>query len=123
MRNTIKNVTMVVPVLMISCQVSDHANMGPLMPQTMMTPKARQKVEARPACPAVHCASLSNRSLNVMLALQARAGQLDTPVSGCLLNPDRPAPQASNSDKLRAFLCAHPKLRPSVTERVELAPT
>ena len=38
------NVTMVVPVLITSCQVSLQRNSGPEMPHTTMTSNARQKV-------------------------------------------------------------------------------
>src|SRR5690242_16841835 len=48
-RNTIRNVTIVVPVLMTNCHVSENPNSGPLVPQATTTPAANMKVEARPA--------------------------------------------------------------------------
>jgi hypothetical protein len=42
-RNTIRNVTTVVPVLMTSCHVSLKAKSGPVMIQTRMTATARPK--------------------------------------------------------------------------------
>jgi hypothetical protein len=37
MRKTIRKVTTVVPVLIMSCQVSEYLNIGPVMPQTTIT--------------------------------------------------------------------------------------
>ena len=47
-RKTIRNVTMVVPVLMTSCHVSEKPNNGPLTAQTRRR-CSEMKVEARPA--------------------------------------------------------------------------
>ena len=44
-RKTIRKVTMVVPVLMTSCQVSLKWKSGPVTAQTRMTTTARPKVE------------------------------------------------------------------------------
>ena len=55
----------IVLVLMISCQGSDQPKSGPLTAQITMAARAAQKVEARPACAAVHCAILSKRPLRV----------------------------------------------------------
>ena len=49
MRNTIRKVTMVVPVLMTSCQVSEKWNNGPVKPQTTMIPTAKMKACVLPA--------------------------------------------------------------------------
>jgi hypothetical protein len=43
MRNTIRNVTIVVPVLMTSCHVSENPKIGPVMAQMTITPTARTK--------------------------------------------------------------------------------
>src|SRR4051812_22265439 len=40
MRNTIRNVTTVVPVLITSCQVLSKRKRGPVIPQTRMMPQA-----------------------------------------------------------------------------------
>src|SRR3954452_7461857 len=44
-----RKVTIVVPVLMTNCQVSENWKSGPLMPHATTTPAANRKVEARPA--------------------------------------------------------------------------
>jgi hypothetical protein len=49
MRKTMRKVTMVVPVLMTSYQVSLKAKSGPVTSQTAMTRTAREKVTERPA--------------------------------------------------------------------------
>ena len=48
MRNTIKNVIMVVPVLMTSCQVSEKWNNGPVAPQTITKLAAIENAEVEP---------------------------------------------------------------------------
>src|SRR3546814_6033047 len=65
---------MVVPVLMTSCQVSDHANSGPVRAQTITTPSARLNVGGCPAHQATRCASPSNRSCMPPLLPFLRAG-------------------------------------------------
>jgi hypothetical protein len=55
--NTMRKVTIVVPVLLMSCQVSDHWKIGP--PHTTMTASASAKVAGRPAWRAVQSTSLS----------------------------------------------------------------
>ena len=49
MRNTIKNVTIVVPVLMTSCHVSEKPNKGPLTPQATTIAQLATKVRGEPA--------------------------------------------------------------------------
>ncbi len=58
-RNTIRKVTIVVPVLITSCQVSEKPNSGPLTAQTTMTRHAITNVEARPAACDVALATLA----------------------------------------------------------------
>src|SRR5713226_4189385 len=41
MRKTIRKVTIVVPVLMTNCHVSEKWNSGPVIPQTIITDRAR----------------------------------------------------------------------------------
>jgi len=41
MRKTIRKVTIVVLVFITSCQVSEKRNNGPVIPQTMITDRAR----------------------------------------------------------------------------------
>jgi hypothetical protein len=48
-KNTIRKVTIVVPVLITSCHVSEKPKSGPLTAHTMTTPAATIKVDARPA--------------------------------------------------------------------------
>ena len=47
-RNTIRKVTMIVAVLMTSCQVSPNPNKGPVVAQTMMTTMATRKAQGLP---------------------------------------------------------------------------
>jgi len=47
-QKTIRNVTIVVPVLMTSCQVSLNPNKGPVTAQTSTTATAKRKVAGRP---------------------------------------------------------------------------
>src|SRR5271165_6411408 len=47
-KNTIRKVTMVVPVLMTSCHVSEKSKNGPLTAHTMMVATARANTHARP---------------------------------------------------------------------------
>ncbi len=49
MTNTMRNVTIVVPVLITSCQVSLNPKMGPVTPHTSTTPTAAAKALGRPA--------------------------------------------------------------------------
>ena len=59
MRNTIRNVTMVVPVLMTSCQLFEYSNTGPNASQTTTVATARLKALVLP----VHCVAVAeNRS-------------------------------------------------------------
>ncbi|MFM2296549.1 MAG: hypothetical protein RL117_256 [Verrucomicrobiota bacterium] len=48
MRNTIKKVMMVVPVLITNCQVSLKENKGPVMTQVRMIATAKTNVRGRP---------------------------------------------------------------------------
>ena len=48
MRKTIRKVTMVVPVLMTSCHVSEKPKSGPVAAQTRMTPRAVAKAHEPP---------------------------------------------------------------------------
>src|SRR3954468_16342861 len=72
MRKTIKNVTIVVPVLIASCQVSLKSKSGPLMAQTSMTSTAIAKLPAWPQIRAVRLAALwnANRHLAVLGTLR-----------------------------------------------------
>jgi len=64
MRKTIKNVMMVVPVLITSCQVSLNRNNGPVMSQSRITPTARLNVAGLPVTRAVAFANRVNRDLD-----------------------------------------------------------
>ncbi len=59
-RNTIRKVTMVVPVLITSCQVSLNRNTGPVSAQTSTTATQMMKVHGRPAILAVALARWLN---------------------------------------------------------------
>lgn len=51
----------VVPVLMISCQVSEYWKIGPVIAHTTTTPEAITNVDARPAaCDAAFAAFANN---------------------------------------------------------------
>src|SRR5262245_61062355 len=90
MRNTIRNVTMVVLVLITSCQVSLKWKSGPLIPQTTIKVHAAANVSGRPAACAVAWANRvnSDRGLpSVMGLTQAqRARQKEVPQSVCRNN-------------------------------------
>src|SRR5206468_4331665 len=66
MRNTIRKVTMVVPVLMTSCQVSLKPKIGPVMAQMAITSTARVKVSGRPVALAVHLAKRVNHDFDLV---------------------------------------------------------
>src|SRR5665213_431137 len=59
MRKTMRNVTMVVPVLMTSCQVLEYSKSGPVAPQTTMVKTARASA---PDVPVQAVASRARRS-------------------------------------------------------------
>src|ERR1700760_1535193 len=61
MRKTIRKVTIVVPVLMRSCQVSLNPNSGPVIAHTATTATAKRKVAGRPEIREVATASLANQ--------------------------------------------------------------
>src|SRR6185369_838175 len=48
MRNTIRNVTIVVPVFMTSCHVSENPKTGPVTPHTTIVPNAMTKAQELP---------------------------------------------------------------------------
>src|SRR3954463_15660383 len=60
MRNTIRNVTMVVPVLMTSCHVSDQPKKGPEIAQMRTTATAITNVIGDPTCCSIQRANRSN---------------------------------------------------------------
>jgi hypothetical protein len=62
-QKTIRNVTIVVPVLMTSCQVSLKPNKRPVTANTRTTAAARRKVAGRPEIREVATASLANQLL------------------------------------------------------------
>src|SRR5215468_3535579 len=64
MRKTIKNVTIVVPVLMTNCHVSLKPKTGPVPAQTMITVTATRKATGRPVARAVHLAKRENQDLD-----------------------------------------------------------
>jgi hypothetical protein len=60
-RNTIRNVMMVVPVFIANCQVLLNPNIGPVMAQTTMISTAAANVRGCPVVREVHLAKQSNR--------------------------------------------------------------
>ena len=63
MRNTMRKVTTVVPVLMTSCQVSLKWKSGPLAPQARTTRSASRNARGLPTASDAAKASLAKRSL------------------------------------------------------------
>ena len=61
-RKTIRKVTIVVPVLMTSCQVSDQWKNGPVMAQIATTDTPRTNAPGEPQASAVQQANFRNRS-------------------------------------------------------------
>jgi hypothetical protein len=49
-----RNVTIVVPVLITNCHVSENPKMGPVTAQTTMEAHAKANVEGRPHCCEIH---------------------------------------------------------------------
>src|SRR5215510_7859338 len=66
MRKTIKNVTIVVPVLMTNCHVSLKPKTGPVPAQTTITVTATRKATGRPVARAVHLAKRVNQNLDLV---------------------------------------------------------
>jgi hypothetical protein len=60
-RNTIRNVTIVVPVLMTSCHVSENPKIGPLISQTRMVRTARPNAVELPVQLVAKRESVANR--------------------------------------------------------------
>src|SRR4051794_20010287 len=65
MRKTIRNVTIVVPVLMTSCQVSEKWKNGPVIAHTTTVPSASAKTQARPTSREVAFATSANNLFGV----------------------------------------------------------
>src|SRR5271155_4410197 len=66
MTNTIRKVTMVVPVFMTSCQVSEKWNKGPVIPQTTIIITATANAHLDPSQPEAVAANFPNQSLIVL---------------------------------------------------------
>src|SRR5262252_4342206 len=66
MRKTIKNVTIVVPVLMTNCHVSLKPKTGPVPAQTTITMTATRKATGRPVARAVHLAKRVKQDLDLV---------------------------------------------------------
>jgi hypothetical protein len=72
-RKTIRKVTMVVPVLMTSCQVSEKPKSGPVTAHTRMTATAARKLTEWPANAEVRVAKSANqRPRGLLLSLCGR---------------------------------------------------
>jgi predicted component of type VI protein secretion system len=63
MRNTIRKVTIVVPVLITSCQVSEKLKSGPVTAHATMIATAKVNTQARPASRDVTVAICENSLL------------------------------------------------------------
>src|SRR5437762_2277899 len=72
MRNTIKNVMMVVPVLMTSCQVLLKWKIGPVTAQRATTPSAARNACGRPVARAVALEQVVKKLLVVLIGLIGR---------------------------------------------------
>src|SRR5271163_3852041 len=66
MISTIRKVTMVVPVFMTSCQVSEKWNKGPVIPQTTIIIMATANAHLDPSQPEAVAANFPNQSLVVL---------------------------------------------------------
>jgi hypothetical protein len=73
MRKTIRNVTMVVPVLITSCHVSENPKNGPEIAQTTTVPRARAKTQALPTSREPTFATSANSLLKTPGFLVVRA--------------------------------------------------
>src|SRR6476620_2705609 len=71
MRNTIRNVTMVVPVLITSCQVLSNLKRGPVIAQTRMIPQARENALVLPVQRVTIAADRSSHRPSVVFFLRA----------------------------------------------------
>src|SRR5688572_32702436 len=76
-----RNVTIVVPVLMTSCQVSLKPKRGPLTAQRMTTPNATPNAPGLPATCAVHFANRPNQEVDLVAATESS-------LSGCMVTAD-----------------------------------
>src|SRR6476659_3735342 len=65
MRKTIRNVTIVVPVLITSCQVSEKWKSGPVIAHTTTVPSASAKTQARPTSREMTLATSANSLFGV----------------------------------------------------------
>src|SRR3984885_7184980 len=92
MRKTIRNVTMVVPVLITSCQVSEKWNAYPEAPQTKMTSTAQEKAHFDPSQPEANAANLPNQSFVVRILTSVATFGICAPHS-------KTGPSASSSPK------------------------
>src|SRR5215475_6196654 len=73
MRNTIKKVTIVVPVLMTSCHVSEKPKIGPVTSQTRTTAAASAKPHELPVATLARRATCSsNFGLRAIVRLQKK---------------------------------------------------
>src|ERR1043165_3005156 len=60
-KNTIRNVMIVVPVLITNCQVSEKSNIGPVIAQTTTVPAANKKATELPVAFVAHSANRSKK--------------------------------------------------------------
>src|SRR6267154_1039514 len=72
-----RNVTMVVAVLMTSCQVSDHPKIGPEAPQRTTTAMASRNVDDRPTCRSTQRANREKSGVACASFLATRAADWD----------------------------------------------
>src|SRR5262245_52126588 len=82
MRNTMRKVTIVVPVLMTSCHVSEYPKIGPTIAHDTMTPSAIAKAPVLPA----HLVTVSESASNASPMLQRGLFFIDPPCG----QPDEP---------------------------------
>src|SRR3954452_22268822 len=77
-RNTIRKVMMVVPVLITSCQVSENPKKGPEIAQTTTVPRARTNTQALPTSREPTFATSANSLLKTPGFLGGRAPEVGT---------------------------------------------
>src|SRR5258705_4159404 len=80
MRKTIRKVTIVVPVLITSCHVSEKWNLGQVIPQTMITARARRKAVDVPVASVALRENFSRSSPKLLLLFPTMRPSTDEPL-------------------------------------------
>src|SRR5262245_24772927 len=77
MRKTIRNVTMVVPVLITSCHESLNRKSGPVIPHASTTEAARRKAAGRPVARAADFAKRVNHERDRVIVISVLLPAVD----------------------------------------------